>query len=641
MLIHINLRMALIARNVARTLLTAVILFCLPREACSQEAGRELDISIGQGLQPLGFRYCPSGDLIPNPPVAGGRVKVRGFYILSSEVSQQQYFGVLDWAMKQAATKSEWEKAGARMSVDEYLAKMDKEKDGSNSETIGDQLPVYKLGIHEAVQFCKTVQQLSEQNQSKSGPVRYTFRLATLDEWQYACRARQNPDDSQKPPLPFFNVWPPYDGATFLEDRDRLEFGECWNLMKMKVPFDGSQQRLADFLIAIESGLLDADDQLRSRNIALKYLAQFLKLGLHIDHQMYLKKRARLAPVNETTPNGWGIRDMHGNIAEWVVATHEDWFAIAEIKGDIRQRKLHVCGGHFASKPGLTARWQQFTIGGSVAGHDALDYQKASNPDVYSSQFAGIRPVLEVAASPQWLAIVRQTAVSEPISDPKDLRRKLQDLDAGVSDLKKAFPEAAETIQPSVTLYKALILLRGNARDEAMLAIADWMSSLRSLLTIHPLPTQVRDRLSSLDDEAKDLESIDPILAKTIVPSVHFYQNLVRFRAGDDSAGQRAVQEWGDKVRANALAFVDSNRSPVDGRLGEFDSEAEQINSVSARLGADAKSRLNFGKAVINYRSVNRSGAAKAIGALERDQVIGGDGFFDLVGSLVELDSVK
>src|SRR5205823_2173591 len=90
--------------------------------------------------------------------------------------------------------------------------------------------------------------------------------------------------------------------------------------------------------------------------------------------ELYKKTYQReLQPVQQTNPNGWGVRHMHGNAAEWTLSP-ADPVLPREWERWAVEKPLFVVGGHFQGE-WKQGRWQSFSIddwSGKIASQDAM-----------------------------------------------------------------------------------------------------------------------------------------------------------------------------------------------------------------------------------------------------------------------------
>ncbi len=284
------------------------------------------------------------------------------------------------------------------------------------------ELPVFAVTAEEAVDFCKQLTKRVNADATVGSLEARRCRLPSHHEWQYACRARTDPN--ALPGLPHFNRWP--ESYEILDKAMRQTCLEEWAQLGMgEADFQGTQEQVAAIL----------QRQSATNNKPLEILSAFLKVAIGLQRDYAKNRPGELRPARTNMSNGWNIYDMHENLREWVIATtdpaelYQFWDGITakSVDAELRRNKLFfLAGGGFNNlMTGKTGAWQEFTIWG---GHPldlasgsplAFSMDDATSNDVAFDEDPGLRVVLERVLRSDWLLLVRRLAVPSDLAQPR------------------------------------------------------------------------------------------------------------------------------------------------------------------------------------------------------------------------------
>jgi formylglycine-generating enzyme required for sulfatase activity len=162
----------------------------IPKPSTTPQAGHTRELDLGKGVT-LTFVYIPAGEFWmgskDDDPTAYDyekprhRVRISGFWMGQTPVTQAQYLAVMESFPKKMKTVTETvvEREGilglgrSERQVEKYV------------ETVvepsfrGDDRPIEQVSWHDAKQFCQRLSHTSNQ----------TLDLPTESQWEYACRA--------------------------------------------------------------------------------------------------------------------------------------------------------------------------------------------------------------------------------------------------------------------------------------------------------------------------------------------------------------------------------------------------------------------------------------------------------------------
>ena len=167
-----------------------------------RKEGEEFTINDPYGLY-MTMKWCPAGSFtMGSPSTEDGRdtgetqhqvTLTKGFWLGQTEVTQGQWKKVMngetivDLARKGLQDDTLYKLGEKQQTLREYWKK---DRDGDPNVRCGDlndNVPVYNVNWHEAVEFCRRLTQ--RERAAGRVPDGYEYRLPTEAEWEYACRA--------------------------------------------------------------------------------------------------------------------------------------------------------------------------------------------------------------------------------------------------------------------------------------------------------------------------------------------------------------------------------------------------------------------------------------------------------------------
>lgn len=409
-----------------------VIVLSATSVLAEHQPGELLEVTVAPQKGPLTvrFRYCPSGQLLrgkpkPLPEPTGNKTldalkrkallaDMRGFYIQESEVSQQQFQDVL-----------------GEQAVQTVFQRMVAGETGGR----GSEFPIRGVTVFEAAEFCESLRQLDSLTPAaSSGLEDRRFRLPTPDEWQYACRAIRDPEQTDD--KPHFNAWPAK------EDLPKSVLADCMDVWSKKLneqtPFVGTQDQVMR--------VIEAHDNPRR---GVEILSEFLRLALGTKRG-YRDPSTEPQPVRTGKPNAWNVFNAHGNVFEWTIAERDDerlsdvWRALTA--GDRQsltaedEATFFLAGGSYSSSVSdKVANWITFSTWG---GHPMNDGEPAPGSlseleaqDIVNDMLPGFRVLLERVLASNWLFVIRKSTVLDEKSTLNDISKRLADHRKVVAEL--------------------------------------------------------------------------------------------------------------------------------------------------------------------------------------------------------------
>ena len=460
---------AIVHRYALNAFLFATMAMLLPAASVRAEPqpGHLLEIKVDTpgGPATVRFRYCPPGQLLrgkprPLPKPTGNelldRLKrktlladMKGFYIAETEVSQQQFQRVLgDQAV---------ERIFQRMFAEEKTV-------GRGSD-----FPIRGVSIFEAAKFCESVRQLDAQNPvALSGLEDRRFRLPTHDEWQYACRARSAPEQTQE--VPHFNVWPN------LKDVPKGVLADCedvWKKLGEQTPFVGTQDQVMRVIEAHDTPIR-----------GVEIFSEFLRLALGTKREGYYST-VENGPelVRSGTPNEWSVYNMHGNVSEWTIAAgnadrlSDTWRMLLNGNGqpptaDDKSSFVLAGGSYNQALDRNASDWIRFSIWGGPYMPDGKPKPYAlsdlESQNVVQDFVPGFRVVLERVLADNWVFVIRETTVLNEKATLNDINKQLADHRDVVAELATGSELALARV--TIGYYEALASYqKGNRKAGARL----------------------------------------------------------------------------------------------------------------------------------------------------------------------------
>lgn len=425
------------------------------------QSGEVLEVRVVTPSGPLAirFHYCPPGQVMRGrpqqlPESTGNalldRVKrnallteLKGFYVGETEVSQQQFELVL-----------------GNQAVERIFQGMVAGEAGGR----GDEFPIRGVSVIDAARFCQSLGDLDGRNkEARSSIEARRFRLPTHDEWQYACRAIADVEQTLR--LPHFSVWPD------LKDVPNDVIADCEDVWKKKlnesVAFVGSQDQVVR--------VIEAHDNPRR---GVEILTAFLRVALGTERS-YASAETQPRLVSSGKMNGWKILNMHGNVFEWTIAERsqekvdEVWRLLvagdeAALTNDASKLFFLAGGSYNHALDQNVSDWITFSIWGGQpmkdGAADAYSFSDLQSQNIVQDTPPGFRVLLERVLAPDWLLAIREATVMNEKDNLNAIQEQLGDHRRLVAELSTG-PDR-EIAEARISFYEALENYRKGNRGE-------------------------------------------------------------------------------------------------------------------------------------------------------------------------------
>lgn len=362
--------------------------------AFAQDAGSLETISIASQTESIEFqfRFCPNGTLFVGMPDTSGAqsgtpVAIKGFYIGEAEVTVSQLRAILGAdgisPLVERARIEEKNKPEYRIALES-----------------GSEEPAIFVGLEDAVQFCKAVEESVESNRLRSSNTTVEsrlFRLPGYAEWQYAARAVAKADE--RPELMHFNRWPQMSELT---QASQQKCNEVWLSMGKQGAFPGLQKDFLTLSTATNPSDIQKVREVLEEAFTIAFKSQKRSAaGLGI-----------LSPVRSTLPNAWNVFDMHESVREWTL-----WAASADprlIWDRLKNRpdmsgfeNAFLSGGSFNDSFFEPNSLSRFTFwGGKLT--EGKPGPIAYSTELVEDQVPGFRMAMDRVLAKDWLFVVRR-----------------------------------------------------------------------------------------------------------------------------------------------------------------------------------------------------------------------------------------
>jgi len=424
----------------------------------------EIKVDTPNGAAVVRFRFCPPGELLRGKPTGAAlptgtslkdRMKrrallaeMKGSYIAESEISWQQFERILG-------------QAASNQVLGRMLA--------GESEGRGSQFPIRGVTVIEAAAFCEALGKFDAAGKAnRPGLEDRKFRLPTHDEWQYACRAIDDPELTQQ--SPYFSGWPA------LKDVPKAVVSDCndvWTkTLNRQAAFTGSQEEVIEVIQAHKTPRRGAE-----------ILSAFLGLALGTQRS-YSTIATGPQPVGTGKANGWKLFNMHDNVFEWTIAVSDPdrlsalWDLLAsgnaaELTNDDAKILFLAGGGYNDSIGDKPENWVKFSIWGGqpMEGEvaSAYTFSEAKTQDVETSP--GFRVLLQRVLAQDWLLAIRNSSVLDQKLTLPEIKQRLAEDRATVAELSTG--EVLTKAEARIKYYEALAAYRHDAKAETNQLLAD------------------------------------------------------------------------------------------------------------------------------------------------------------------------
>jgi formylglycine-generating enzyme required for sulfatase activity len=433
----------------------------------------EVRVDTSDGPVAVRFRYCPPGEVmrgkpreLPKPTGKAltliDRVKrktllseLKGFYIGETEVSQQQF---------------------ERLLGKETLERVFQGMVTSETGGRGDEFPIRGVTVIDAATFCESLGNLDGENVAgRSSLEARRVRLPTHDEWQYACRAVGDVEQTSK--FPHFNAWPE------LKDVPKDVVEDCKDVWKKKLneseAFVGSQDQVVR--------VIESHDG-RDRGVVI--LSAFLNAALGTERN-YATAETQPRLVASGNQNNWNILNMHGNVFEWTIAERTPekvegvWEMLvagdeAALSGDT-SKSFFLAGGSYNSALGRkVSDWITFSIWGGQpmkeGAADAYSFSDLKTDNIVQDSPPGFRVLLERVLARDWLFVIREATIMNEKDNLKAIQDQLSEHRRLVAELSTG--KDRKIAEARISFYEALENYRKGNRAEGARLLSGASDSL-------------------------------------------------------------------------------------------------------------------------------------------------------------------
>lgn len=440
-----------------------------------------IDVVGPHGAVRIETRYVPPGrGVVAEPPsetpsasAAENAPTIDGFFLGAYEVTQGNLAAVLGQE--------------ALGEIHGRLLENDKESG------IGPEYPAFGVTIEEAVRFCRELEELVQESGTGQEVSLETkrVRLPSHDEWRYSCRGITDPSEAHR--LPHFNRWP------LLQDVPadiRRDCEEYWSEKGPGTPFDGSQVQV----IQVVEGYVDG-------RRGVEILSGFLSAATGVERDYSLPSDVR--PADSGSANDWGLKNMHGNIAEWTMAKNAQSATaslLAGALGGARGRAASIGGGPDAAWTSLLSdgtsstkakfflvggafnisiqgvqrpAWKTFSIWGAdeMKGDEPVAWTVAQSDENTKDRLPGFRILIDRTLAQDWLFLVRRDSTLPAPPDAAEIGTTFAAYRANIGDLASGdeLTAALRRLEffESIAHYRAGVVGADVLKDEASVEATD------------------------------------------------------------------------------------------------------------------------------------------------------------------------